>query len=262
MDRQAPDLAYPEVLIEGRVVRRYKRFFVDVDLADGTVVTAHCANTGSMRGCIAPGALCRLWRTSDPKRKLQWTLEQIQMDGHWIMVHTGRPNRVIESAIRRGGIPELQPWGDVLREQRLYSGKSRIDLCLVDTDCRPPHVAPAKRDESKRISSRTCFIEVKNATLYEDGRLWFPDSVTSRGTKHLGELIHLKTLGVRAVLCFHVGHEAGESVQAAQHIDPDYSDALHASALAGVECIAYRVRMNRHGLTLGARVPVLTSPER
>ncbi len=233
-------MRYPHPLVEARFVRRYKRFFVDVRMADGTIVTAHCANTGAMTGCTAPDAPVRLSRAANPKRKLRWSLEQIQVGGHWILAHTARPNTIVAEALHAGQIPSLRGYTSIERERRL--GESRIDFRLHGPE-QPP-----------------TWVEVKNVTLLEaDGVLRFPDAITARGRRHLDELASRARLGERAMLLLHVGHSGGERVGPARHVDPAWGQALDAALSAGVEVEAWRVEMNTEEATLAS--PVSFSPD-
>jgi sugar fermentation stimulation protein A len=232
-------LSYGAPLVEATFLRRYKRFLTDVELADGRVVTAHCANTGSMRGCLQERAPCRLSFHDNPKRKLQWSLEQICVAGHWIMVNTAKPNRVVEAAIREGLIPELTGYGCVEREKKI--GQSRLDLRLSD----------------HRLQEPVAWVEIKNVTMRDGQLARFPDSVTTRGTKHLRELTALAGDKVRAVLFFHVGTSGVIAVRPADDIDPAYGAALREAASAGVELLAYVCEMDARGLWLAGSVPIV-----
>jgi sugar fermentation stimulation protein A len=225
---------YPHRLIDGVFLRRYKRFLVDVEV-DGTVHTAHLANTGSMRACMAPRAPVRLSLSANPKRKLPMSVEQIAVDGRWIVVNTARANAVVAEGIAAGAVPELVGYPHLRREQRL--GDSRMDILLESEDAR-------------------VWVEVKNATYLRGQAVCFPDARTTRGERHVRNLAKVVGPGIRAVLFFHVGHEAGRWVEPADDIDPDYGRALRDAVAAGVEILAYRVDMSPGGLVLGARLPI------
>ncbi|WP_226912795.1 DNA/RNA nuclease SfsA, partial [Halomonas sp. 3D7M] len=183
---------YPE-LVSGVLLRRYKRFLADVRLEGGEEVVAHCPNTGSMKAVNVPG--CRVWlsRSDNPKRKLAWTWEWIELpqsEGALALasVHTGRANRIVEEAILAGDIAPLAGYQTLKREVKISD--ARLDFRLSDPD------------------KGEVFIEVKQVTLKEaDGHGYFPDSVSVRGTKHLHTLTALAELGERAVLLFCVAHE-------------------------------------------------------
>lgn len=233
-----PGLRYDAPLEPGTFLRRRKRFFADVLLPDGAEVVAHCANTGSMRGLDVPGAPCRVSRSDDPKRKLAWTLEQLFVDDTWVMVHTARPNRIVEAAILAGALSGLAGYARVLREQR-YGLASRIDLLLRDDG-----------DDARR-----CYVEVKNVTLVRDGVASFPDAVTTRGTRHLDELAGVVAEGHRAVLVLHVARADAASFEPADDIDPAWGDALRRAAAAGVEVLPVVCRPHVDRLVLNGVLP-------
>lgn len=231
-------LAYPSPLIEATYLKRYKRFFADVQLADGTVVTSHCANTGSMAGVNVPGAPCRVAFVDDPKRKLKWTLEQICIDGTWVMVHTARPNRVVEEAVRAGEIGPLAGFETVRREVRI-SEHSRADLALLDGGFLAPGEPPPKRAKGPLTeATHVCWVEVKNVTRVIDGVASFPDAVSSRGAKHMAELAERVRRGERAALVLHIARDDAHVFAPADDIDPVWGDAYRAAREVGVEVFA------------------------
>ena len=233
-------MKYDPPLQEAVLLRRYKRFLADVRLPSGEEVIAHCANSGRMTACWEPNIACRVSFHDNPKRKLKWSLEQTQMNGAWIVVNTALPNRVVEEGIAAGLVPELADW-PVLEREKVF-GDSRIDLRLRDGD-------------------RTCWVEVKNATLLEPtvsggqgGRGLFPDAVSERATKHLHELMRIVEGGDRAVLFFHVGRADIEVVSPADTIDPIYGQTIRRAVAAGVEVLAYRCKLGDGELNLAERV--------
>ncbi len=226
-------------LHKGRLLRRYKRFLADVELADGSVVKAHCANPGSMKTCLRDGA--RVWLSAAPgkNRKLPWTWELIYIGKSKIFVNPVRANRLVAEAIESGAIAELAGYDGLRRE--VPWGKSRIDMLL----------------EGGRRPCR-CYVEVKNVTLaLGGGRSAFPDSVTERGRKHLEELVRIRRRGHRAVLFFCASRDDTRQVEPADEIDPAYGTALRRAAKAGVELLAYRVRITARRVDLVERVPVV-----
>jgi sugar fermentation stimulation protein A len=231
----------PGPLSTGVFLRRYKRFFADVRLDTGEEVTAHCANTGSMRACTAPLAPVRLSLSDNPRRKLPYSLEQIQVDGRWIVVNTARPNAVVHEALAAGTVPELAGYGSVRREVRL--GESRIDFLLEG-------------------GAGRAWVEVKSVTLCEGERLSFPDAVTTRGTRHLEALMGALAPQTRAVLFLLVGTEGGTWFEPADDIDPAWGGAVRRARAAGVEVIARRCTIEPQNLTVGEPVEMrwLTSP--
>jgi sugar fermentation stimulation protein A len=235
-DGGAVGVKLPTPLIEGRLVRRYQRFLTDVELTDGTLVTAHTPNTGSMRQCAVPGHRVLLSRSANLLRKLPFTLELIEVNGRWVDTHTHRTNRVVEEGLRMGWIEELTG-GRITPEYPF--GASRIDFLLEQDD--------------KKI-----LVEVKNVTLICRPEVaCFPDAVTLRGQKHLRELMDARKAGYRAVIFFLV--QRGEAVAfcPADAIDPEYGRLLRKAAAEGVEVLAYRSRVSVEENRVGERLPIL-----
>lgn len=211
----------PGPLVEGHLVRRYKRFFAEVELADGSIVSAHCPNPGAMLGLNAPGLPAWLSFSSDPKRRLPATLEILSVDGVLVGINTVRPNALVAEALALGRIPELAGYGRVRREVRLGE-KSRLDFLLDDG----PPARPA------------AFVEVKNVHLVRRaGLAEFPDCVTTRGARHLDELAAVASTGARAVLLFVVQRDQVSVIDVARDLDPAYARAYDRARAAGVEVI-------------------------
>ncbi|MCF7849079.1 MAG: DNA/RNA nuclease SfsA [Kiritimatiellales bacterium] len=224
-------------LIQGRLLKRYKRFLADVELDDGTVITAHCPNTGRMTTCAEPGWRVALSESGNPKRKYRHTWELVHNGTCWIGVNTGRANALAAEAIHAGLIPELAGYDEVLREQRF--GNSRFDLLL-------------------RGEGSSCYVEVKSVTLVAgDGCYIFPDAVTERGRKHLNELVNAVRAGYRAVMLFVIQRPDGTAFRAAEEIDPDYAAALKNAAENGVELLAWRADVSPDELRLVLPVPIV-----
>ena len=168
-------------LVHGTLIKRYKRFLADVKLDDGTEVTAHCTNSGSMKSCLEDGAEVYLTPVNDPKRKTKFTWEMIRINGDWVGINTGNPNKLVAEAVEQGTIPELDGYTSVKREVKFED--SRFDVFA--------------ENEHER-----CFIEVKNVSMREGNYALFPDAVTTRGQKHLKTLIQVKQAGMRAVMVY------------------------------------------------------------
>lgn len=224
-------------LIAGTLIRRYKRFLADVTLEDGSVVTAHCPNSGSMKGCAVPGSRVFLSRSANPGRTYPHTWELVESDGFWAGINTGLPNRLAAEAIGDGTIGELQGY-TAIRPEVPYGEHSRIDLLL--------------EGESGR-----CYVEVKNVTLVEESRALFPDAVTVRGQKHLNELMRVVREGDRGVLLFTVQRGDGQCVAPADSIDPEYGRLLRLALENGVEALAYRALVTPEEIRLTERLPVI-----
>jgi len=226
----------PAPLIEGLLLRRYQRFLADVELADGRVVTAHTPNTGSMRQCAVPGHRVLVSASDNPARKLGYTLELIEVAGHWVDTHTHRTNRVVEEALRQGWVEGLSGYR-VTPEVRF--GESRIDFLL-------------ERGEARVL------LEVKNVTLCCAPTVaCFPDAVTTRGQKHLRELMQARREGWRAVIFFLVQRGEAAAFTPADAIDPDYGRLLREAAAAGVEVVACKSLVTPAENRVGERIPVL-----
>ena len=227
----------PVPLIAGRLIKRYKRFLADVELEDGNIVTAHCPNSGSMKGCATPGSRVFLSRSPNHSRKYPLTWELVEADGCWAGINTGLPNRLTREAIENGVVTELQGY-DSIRPEVPYGEHSRIDLLL------------------EGLSGR-CYVEVKNVTLVEGKRALFPDAVTIRGQKHLNELMRVVQEGDRGVIFFTVQRGDGESVSPADIIDPEYGRLLRLALANGVEALAYRAQVTPQEILLTERLPVV-----
>lgn len=227
-------------LIEARLVRRYKRFLADVVLTDGTEVTTHTPNTGSMLGCCTPGSRVWLREAGNPKRKypLSWELVETT-DGTLVGINTGLSNQLVREAIENGVIVELAGYRQIRPEVRYGSENSRIDLLLSGHDL-----------------ARDCYVEVKNVTLAERDVAMFPDAVSARGCKHLRELIAMAAQGFRACLCFCIQRDDVASMAPADHIDAEYGRLLRQARSAGVEVLAYRAEVSTAGVVLSKALPV------
>jgi sugar fermentation stimulation protein A len=228
-------------LLSGTFIKRYKRFFTDIYTAEGEVITLHCPNTGSMKNCQVEGSPCWYSLSNNPKRKLAGTLEIVTSAfGNLAGVNTGRPNHLVREAIENDLIPELRGYASLRTEVRYGEEKSRIDLLLEGG-----HDEENSECDSQSGNQRACcYVEVKNVTLdCGDGRAQFPDSVTTRGSKHLRELMAMVAEGHRAVLFFCVQLSGIKEVSVAAHIDPVYAETLAAAIAAGVEVIVWQADM-------------------
>jgi sugar fermentation stimulation protein A len=227
-------------LVRGTLLRREKRFFVHVRLDDGREVVAHTNNTGAMLGVCAPGSPVWLSPADDPKRKLKWTWELIEVDGVLVGINTATPNKLAREAVAAGVVAELRGYERVRTEVR-YGGNSRIDLLL---------------ERGPENATERCWVEVKNVTLVRDGTARFPDSPTVRGRKHLVDLTRQVELGDRAVMLYVVQRSDVEAVGPADAVDPAYGSALREAVAAGVEAIACRADVTPEQIELRHRLPV------
>lgn len=234
-------MQFKQTLVCGRLVRRYQRFLADVELETGAIVTAHTANTGSMRGCCEPGSRVWLSDSGNQQRKypLSWELVEVGI-GVLCGINTQLANDLVKEAIGNGVISLLQGYGAIRPEAKYGKENSRIDLLL-----------------SQHPSQADCFVEVKNVTLAEAGIAYFPDAVSARGTKHLRELTAMVAEGQRAVLVFCVQRGDVDEVRPADAIDPVYGRGLRQALAGGVEVFAYRAAVGLQGITLTTPIPVV-----
>jgi sugar fermentation stimulation protein A len=230
------------------LVKRYKRFLADISLSDGSETTIHCANTGAMTGCATPGDTIWYSQSDNPKRKYpySWELTHTQQ-GDFICVNTARANPLTVEAIKADLIAPLLGYDTLETEVKYGKEKSRIDILLR---------SPNRPD---------CYIEVKSVTLLDDpkengirGQGYFPDAVTTRGQKHLRELMEVVKQGERAVLLFAILHSGIEKVSPALHIDAEYSYLLKEAIETGVEVLCYKAQLSNQEIKLTAAVPFLS----
>ncbi len=233
-------MKFPAKLVKGRLLKRYKRFLADIELETGEQVTAHCANPGSMLGLKEPGITVWLSPAQNPERKLKWDwqLSEVEIHGNTALVgiNTNHPNAIVADAIEAGQVSELTGYGGVRREVK-YGKNSRIDILLEEEGKAP------------------CYVEVKNVHLLRDkGKAEFPDSVTARGAKHLGELADMVAEGHRAVMFYLVQRDDADHMKLADDIDPAYAEAFTKAHKAGVEALAYCCRLGVDGIELDRRI--------
>ncbi|MFD1159893.1 DNA/RNA nuclease SfsA [Roseovarius aestuarii] len=226
-------------LVPARLIRRYKRFLADIRLEDGRDVTAHCANPGSMMGLKDEGIKIWVEPNDDPKKKLKYGWRLVDHEnGHFTGVDTSLPNRALRAAIMARDVPELADYKTVKPEQK-YGENSRIDFLL------------------QQQGLPDAYVEVKSVTLSrQPGLAEFPDSVTARGTKHVGELAEMARQGHRAILFYLVQRTDCTSVGIAADIDPAYAAAFATALEAGVECIAYDTLITPDAITLNQPLPL------
>ncbi|MBN1821284.1 MAG: DNA/RNA nuclease SfsA [Prolixibacteraceae bacterium] len=223
-------MKFEKALVHGTLVSRYKRFLADVRLDDGTVVTAHCTNSGSMKSCLEEGAEVYLTPVDEPKRRTKFTWEMIKINSGWVGINTGNPNKLAFEVVSAGTIPGLEGYTNVKRE--VTFGDSRFDIY-------------AENDREK------CFIEVKNVTLKEGKYALFPDAVTTRGQKHLNTLTEVKRQGYRAVMLYVVQRTDVEIFALAKEIDPEYAKTLKKAFNAGVEIFPVQAIVSPEKIIVG-----------
>lgn len=231
---------FPDPLVRGALIKRYKRFLADVMLESGETVTAHCANTGAMLGVQDPGAEVWLSPARNPDRKLKYTWELIRVGRGLVGINTSHPNRIVAEAIEGGAVPELAGY-DSLRREVKYGRNSRVDI-LLQADGRPD-----------------CYVEIKNVHLMRDsGVAEFPDAVSTRAAKHQGELADMVEAGARAVIFYLCQREDCDRFRIAGDIDPGYREAAKEARAHGVEAVCYACDINPERIVVSRRMALLT----
>lgn len=226
----------PDSCQRGTLIKRYKRFLADVQLPGGQVLTVHCPNSGSMRGCSMTGSPVVISQADNPKRKYGWSLEMVQEQGVWIGIHTGRTNHLVHEALRQGVITDFGTITSITPEVKV-SDKSRLDFRL-DTK-----------------GQGSVFLEVKNCSLAEQGVALFPDAITNRGTKHLHELVQVAAAGFGAAVLFCIQRSDATLCRAAAHIDPVYAQTVRWAASQGVRFLAYQAEVSPEAITIRRPLP-------
>ncbi len=220
------------------LIKRYKRFLADVVLEDGTETTIHVANTGAMTGCAEPGDIVWYSTSNNPKRKypFSWELTQTKQGNHFICVNTAQANNLVEQAIIDGTITQLQGYKSLKREVKYGEENSKIDIFLSDGE------------------QENAYVEVKSVTLLQNGNGYFPDAVTTRGQKHLRELMTIAQSGERAVLVFAVLHTGIDNFSAAKHIDAKYAELLEQAIAQGVEVLVYKAKISANAIVINQQL--------
>jgi sugar fermentation stimulation protein A len=233
-------------LKEATLHRRYKRFLADVETLEGTPLTLHCPNTGSMKNCAEPNSRVWFWDSANEKRKYPCTWELVEVEQRFLAcINTQRANGLVVEAIDNATITQLQGYGKLQTEVKYGQENSRIDIFL---------------SQHKHLPD--CYVEVKNVTLMTtQGQGLFPDAVTERGRKHLRELVHMVTQGYRAVLVYCVAHTGITTVSPAWNVDPAYTQTLVWAIDQGVEVMAYGAAISLTQMNLVHAVPINMVPE-
>jgi sugar fermentation stimulation protein A len=225
---------YP-VLIPGILRQRYKRFFADIELDSGEIITAHCPNTGPMTGVCNPGSRVRVSQSDNPKRKLAYTWEMIEVNASqttWVGINTGLPNRIIKLALEQGLFPDLTGAASCIRPEVPYGkdNKSRIDFLVTSESSNLP-----------------IYIEVKNTTLAQGEVALFPDTVTTRGQKHLQELMALLP-EAKPVMLYFINRSDCCYFAPGDRFDPTYGKLLRAAIEKGVQVLPCRFEVTPEGI--------------
>ena len=230
------DFIYPfPPLSPGILIKRYKRFLADIELETGDKITAHCANPGKMLGLSEPGFPVMVSLSDNPKRKLPYSLELVQVTDHeptWVGVNTSLPNKVIKAALEQHIFPQLAEYEWVKPEVRYgQENKSRIDFLLTGNE-----------------GDRPIYVEVKNVTWADGTVARFPDAVTTRGQKHLSELMGILEAGGRAVTLYFINRSDCHSFAPGDSIDPVYGSKLREAIACGMEVLPCRFEASPQGI--------------
>ena len=230
-------MIFSELLIKGKLIKRYKRFLADIELEDGTFITAHCPNSGAMQGLTDPGTPVWLSRSSNPSRKLPYTWQMAEVDGTFVGMNTANPNELVENAIRSGVISELQAYSSLRREVP-YGKNSRIDI-LLETD------------------TQKTYVEVKNVHMKRGKNAAFPSSVTTRGAKHMRELVDMVHQGHEPYVVYVVQRNDCEGFELASDIDPIYAQETLSALEKGVKALVCACDMSPNGIMIKNRLTTI-----
>jgi sugar fermentation stimulation protein A len=230
-------MKFTKSLIKGKLVKRYKRFFADIKL-NKKIITAHCPNTGSMKGLLGEGNDVFISKNNDPKRKLKYTLEIIKVKKRLVGVNTHFANKIVNHGLSNNLITELRN-NDSIKPEVFFNKETRFDFYV-------------KKDNQK------IFIEVKNVTLFRDEKIAeFPDSITSRGSKHLKTLIDAIKKGYKTYLLFLVQIEEINKFKIAKDIDREYYDNYLLAKEAGVNFLAYRCKIDKNEIKIEKKIKIV-----
>ena len=232
-------MKFSKSLIKGKLIKRYKRFFTDIKLKK-EIVTAHCPNTGSMMGLLDKNNEVLISKNDDPKRKLKYTLEIIKVKKNLVGVNTHFANKIVYHGLSNNLIKEISN-NDIIKPEVFFNKETRFDFLI-------------EKNKQK------IFVEVKNVTLFRDGRIAeFPDSITARGSKHLKTLITAIKKGYKSYLLFLVQIEGVESFKIAKDIDKEYYENYLLAKKAGVIFLAYRCKINSKEIKIEKKIKIINA---
>ena len=227
-------MKFKERLLQGILIRRYKRFFVDIKYNNKTI-TAHCPNSGSMLGLLDSGNNVWFSRSNDPKRKLKYTLEMIGVNKKLVGINTHLTNKIVLEALKEKKIKSLIKFNKIKSEVK-FSENTRFDFLISNNE-------------------EKCFLEVKNVTLVRQNNIAeFPDAITSRGKKHLDELINAKKKGYQSYLLYLIQREDCKFIKIAQDIDEEYKNAFDKAIKNGVKILCYDCKLNNEEIIINNQI--------
>ena len=227
-------MKFKERLLQGVLIKRYKRFFIDIKYKN-KIITAHCPNTGSMMGLLDRGNMVWFSLSDNPKRKLKYTLEMIEVKNKKVGINTLLTNKIVLEALKHKKINSLNKFNHIKTESKFSDG-TRFDFLLSN-------------DKEK------CFLEVKNVTLLRENKIAeFPDAITSRGTKHLNELCNAKKKGYQSYILYLIQRENCDSFKIARDIDEEYKIAFSKALKSGVKVLCYDCKLNSEEIKLNKQI--------
>ena len=227
-------MKFKERLLQGTLVKRYKRFFADIKYKN-KIITAHCPNTGSMMGLLDKDNKAWFSLSDNPNRKLKYTLEMIEVKNKKVGINTLLTNKIVLEALKHKKINSLNKFNHIKTESKFSDG-TRFDFLLSS-------------DKEK------CFLEVKNVTLLRENKIAeFPDAITSRGTKHLNELCNAKKKGYQSYILYLIQRENCDSFKIAKDIDEEYKISFSKALKSGVKILCYDCKLNSEEIKLNKQI--------
>ena len=227
-------MKFKERLLQGALIKRYKRFFIDIKYKN-KIITAHCPNSGSMMGLLDRGNKAWFSLSDNPKRKLKYTLEMIEVKNKKVGINTLLTNKIVLEALKHKKINSLNKFNHIKTESKFSDG-TRFDFLLSN-------------------NKEKCFLEVKNVTLLRENKIAeFPDAITSRGTKHLNELCNAKKKGYQSYILYLIQREDCDSFKIARDIDEEYKIAFSNALKSGVKVLCYDCKLNSEEIKLNKQI--------
>ena len=227
-------MKFKNKLLQGTLIKRYKRFFVDIKYKNKTI-TAHCPNSGSMLGLLNEGNIVWFSETDDPNRKLKYTLQIISVNNNLVGINTHLSNKIVQEALQERKIEKLNKYINIKPEVK-FTQKTRFDFFISNI-------------------KEKCFLEVKNVTLVRQNSVAeFPDAVTSRGTKHLRELINAKKKGFESYIFYLIQRQDCKSLKIAKNIDEEYKNAFDDALESGVKILCYDCKLNNEEIRINKQI--------
>jgi len=230
-------MKFTDNLLAGTLIRRYKRFFVDVKV-NNQIITAHCPNSGSMFGLLDKNNKIWISKSNNPKRKLKYTLELIKVKGSLVGVNTIFANKIVQEGLKNKSINEFNDFENI-KPEAVYDKETRFDFLLEK-------------------NNRKIYLEIKNVTLsIEEGIAEFPDAITSRGTKHLFKLLEAKKSGYQSYILYLIQRENCNNFKIADKIDIDYKKAFLEAKKKGVKILCYNCKLSPREIKINKSVKIL-----